>query len=211
MANTPPRPEEVREHLKRMITEVTDLIHEHGIRQIIGAGPSASPFTRAIAAAYRQRHDIRLKVQNLGNVAETLTKDPAYRSLERPKIRRFISEHRPNFSFEEPSLIFDEVVFHGTNISRLKTVLEEAGTQCKTAGFAVAYERTARDLDYSGYRRNENEDIGDATFQAIVDKVYIGRGVGVPKARRTGKPEWLKAKVALAKELNGIVKSIPKG
>lgn len=64
--------ESTRKRLLTAFTEISDLMQEHDITQIVGAGPSAQPYINALAIAHQKRHGVKLNVVSLGKIGETL-------------------------------------------------------------------------------------------------------------------------------------------
>lgn len=63
---------EHRAELKRIFTDLADFIHEGRFQRIFSCGPSATPFAKAAARAYRQRHGSEIEVESLGLTSESL-------------------------------------------------------------------------------------------------------------------------------------------
>ena len=163
--------------LHRIFTEFSDVIKEEGISQIVGAGPSALPFSRALARAYRRRYGQKLVLVNLGEVGETIARTELKDGPVR--VRKLLLDRRPKFDLESKALLLDDVVLRGASLRSLSSALSQAGLDHKSACI-VDYHSTSTLPDYVGLSYNSNSRLANDLFSLA----YSKRGNSVAFAQR---------------------------
>lgn len=146
-----------RRELHRIFTELADFVHEHELTQIVGAGPSAYPYTLALERAYNRRYGQnarKLNVVNLGRVGE----DPAIMAVGRgfdAEAARAVLRSKPSLDFGRKTLILEDIVRTKFSLSALRNAFNALNIPNKTAAIAnVSLMRTGLwpNPDYVGSR-----------------------------------------------------------
>ncbi|HIH20594.1 TPA: hypothetical protein HA244_04975 [Candidatus Micrarchaeota archaeon] len=168
-------------------------MHEHNLRQVIGAGPSAEPFARAIVKAYRRRHGTKIALFSLGRLGEEIK--------EKEKFAEVLKATRPKLDLNAPTLVFDELYASGETLANLSEALQKAGLRHKTA-VLVASENAQN-------KANKPHYIGTFTDSSIYNPICaIGRGTEVVFSRNNRgqfRRNWVGFKRLLNRQLDGIV------
>ncbi len=196
------------EKLRNIFTRLSDFIAEHKLEQIVGVGPSASPYARALARAHKNRHGVELKVIALGLIGEKLswTKPGAEED-----VKRALSASR-KFDFSKPSLLLDEIVQSAFCFGNLSRILNSLNFPHKNAAL-LSYTKFRA---YPNFPRSFNlhfigEEIDSGS--AFNEAVYLKRGAAFgfagtgEKLKRPDK-SWLDKMKKARKELREIADSV---
>lgn len=111
---------------------LADYIHDNNISQLVGEGVSASPFTRIIKRAYKQRYGKEarpLNVVNLGLYANYI-KHKSGNVPEAEELRNKLKINSKN------TLILSETISSGISIRAVKRFIKQLKIPVKTAGLS---------------------------------------------------------------------------
>lgn len=184
--------QENKRNLKQIFTGITDFIREHGLQQVVSAGPSAAPFSKAIQRAYANRHGGKLSIVNLGEAGET------FRRLNtRKEILAHLRRHKPYFDASRRTLLFDELALSGVSLSATSSGFAQIGVPHKTA---VLVNASTINFDYVGCREK-------GPFGELGEKVDFSLS---RKLQMRGTQTFRSFITTLKKELAEIADSVPK-
>ncbi|MFH0713174.1 MAG: hypothetical protein V1722_01445 [Candidatus Micrarchaeota archaeon] len=118
--------------LGRMLVRLSDFMHKKGIKQIVGIGPTATPYVRAIARAHANRYGVKLKVVALGHAGERISR--AANDISIPLAADLLSNELADC--RKKTLLFDEIVDKGTQMKGIKAAFKHLQIPHETATFA---------------------------------------------------------------------------
>ncbi len=184
--------QENKRDLKRIFMGIADFIHEHGLQQVVSAGPSAAPFSKAIQRAYANRHGGKLSIVNLGEAGEK------FRRLNTAEeVLAHLRRHKPYFDTSRRTLLFDEFALSGVSLSMTSSGFAQIGVPHKTA---VLVNGSNTNFDYVGCKE-------DGPFGQLGEKVdfFLSR-----KLKKRGTPAFRSFIATLKQELAEIADSVPR-
>ncbi len=196
------------EKLRHIFTRLSDFIAENKLEQIVGVGPSASPYVRALARAHKNRHGVELKVIALGPLGEKLswTKPGAEED-----VKRALSATR-KFDFSKPSLLLDEVVQIAVRFGNLSRILNSLNFPHKNAALLSYTKLRAHPgfprsfhLHFVGEEFGKGSDFDNAVY--LERGAAFGLSLGDRKLKRPDK-SWLDKMKRVRKELREIADSV---
>ncbi len=177
--------------LRSTFIRLSDFMHEKGIEQIVGVGPSATPYIRAIARAHRNRRGVTLKLIALGELGEQVA-DVAHSG----KVEKAASLLSARKIQPKKTLLFDEVVHIGKQILGVKSVFDHLKIPHETATLASS-------SDYSPLLSFVGRKDVTADFQ-----FYLGRGK-LFKSKRNARSDGAYL-ARIRSELREIADSLPR-
>ncbi len=194
--------------LVRIFTDLTDFINKHGLEQIVSIGPSAGPFAKHVAAAYRQRHSKPLRVVNLGKLGEALSLTRSSQPPSSEVLKKVIIKIKGNSNQFRPTLVFDEASNSGRSVAEASEKFNELGLPHKTAVLIHSFPHELGDnrerIDFPPRSQKRSASLAEMVGNSI------GMSIRLSDHKKTPSPALAQFIKKLHADLRDVVKRVPK-